>query len=404
MYSAHTGFQRLRACAVGRSYPPQFYDWIKNVRLRNLFERIAEETEEDFLNLIKVLQNFGISVVRTNVPSSLNELGIMTIDSTKRIPGPISMVPRDELCMIGDKLYVFNLRDRLLAKHTIGLLSDYDIARIAGGPINHTDIAANISDDVKSKIAAIKGLPGFDSVTDYQRKSLDLVKIFQPIIDHVRDQGNEIIDEKIVEELPLLFPNGIIRLGQDLLFGVDELLIRPNTLEPLVKHFSEYHVKFVNSHGHVDGCLCVAKPGLLLSIRDIEDQQKSFPDWEICYLENQSWTKVDNWNKIKTKNAGKWWIPGHEQDDELIDFVETWLTDWVGYVEESVFDVNALVIDEKNILVTSYNKQAFSAFERHGITPHIVPFRHRFFWDGGLHCITLDLDREGDRLDYSLQR
>lgn len=34
------------------------------------------------------------------------------------------------------------------------------------------------------------------------------------------------------------------------------------------------------------------------------------------------------------------------------------------------------------------------------ITPHVVPFRHRYFWDGGIHCITLDLDREGKMHDY----
>ena len=103
---------------------------------------------------------------------------------------------------------------------------------------------------------------------------------------------------------------------------------------------------------------------------------------------------------LKKKNKGKWWIPGYENDSELIDFVETWMQDWVGYVEESVFDVNCLVIDESNILVTNYNKKAFDAFERHGVTPHIVQWRHRYFWDGGLHCVTLDLDREGECEDY----
>ena len=28
------------------------------------------------------------------------------------------------------------------------------------------------------------------------------------------------------------------------------------------------------------------------------------------------------------------------------------------------------------------------------IVPVIVPFRHRWFWDGGVHCVTQDLYRE----------
>ena len=63
-----------------------------------------------------------------------------------------------------------------------------------------------------------------------------------------------------------------------------------------------------------------------------------------------------------------------------------------------------MVIDEKNVVCNGYNEIAFEAFERHGITPHIINFRHRYFWDGGLHCITLDIDREGTMRDYFPER
>ena len=79
------------------------------------------------------------------------------------------------------------------------------------------------------------------------------------------------------------------------------------------------------------------------------------------------------------------------------DFVNEWMDDWVTYVEETVFDVNMFVIDEKNVIVNGHNDKVFDAFERHGITPHIVNFRHRYFWDGGLHCITTDISREGEQ-------
>jgi hypothetical protein len=103
---------------------------------------------------------------------------------------------------------------------------------------------------------------------------------------------------------------------------------------------------------------------------------------------------------LKQLNQGKWWIKGYEHDTELVDYVETWFRDWVGYCEESVFDVNILCIDQKNIIVNNYNQQAFDAFERWGVTPHICPIRHRYFWDGGVHCVTLDLDRTGTIQDY----
>ena len=86
------------------------------------------------------------------------------------------------------------------------------------------------------------------------------------------------------------------------------------------------------------------------------------------------------------------------------NYIEQWFGHWVGYVEETVFDVNMLVIDEKNVVCMTENKTVFEAFERYGITPHVINFRHRYFWDGGLHCITSDLHREGTQKDYFPER
>jgi hypothetical protein len=36
--------------------------------------------------------------------------------------------------------------------------------------------------------------------------------------------------------------------------------------------------------------------------------------------------------------------------------------------------------------------------------PIHVPFRHKWFWDAGLHCITLDLFRYGKQEDYFPER
>jgi hypothetical protein len=137
---------------------------------------------------------------------------------------------------------------------------------------------------------------------------------------------------------------------------------------------------------------------------DVPTYQKTFPGWEVVYLPGQSWARVKPFLKLKEKNKGRWWIPGFEHDNAVIDCIEQWLSHWTGFVEETVFDVNMLVIDEKNVVCNNYNEQVFAAFERHGVTPHIVNFRHRYFWDGGLHCITSDLHREGVQKDYFPER
>jgi hypothetical protein len=143
---------------------------------------------------------------------------------------------------------------------------------------------------------------------------------------------------------------------------------------------------------------------LIISLQDIPTYKHTFPNWEVVYLPNQSWAKVKPFLELKEKNKGRWWIPGFEHDHDVINVVEQWMSHWTGYVEETVFDVNMLIIDPKNVMVFNYNKQVFDALERYGITPHVVPFRHRYFWDGGIHCVTSDLHRQGTMQDYFPQR
>ena len=113
-----------------------------------------------------------------------------------------------------------------------------------------------------------------------------------------------------------------------------------------------------------------------------------------------TWDKVNPFIKMRNKVGGRWWLKGEEHNDELINFVNTWLNDWVGYVEETVFDVNMLSLDENTIICNNYNKKAFEFFKKHKVEPIVFNFRHRYFWDGGVHCITQDLYREGTMEDY----
>lgn len=145
--------------------------------------------------------------------------------------------------------------------------------------------------------------------------------------------------------------------------------------------------------GHNDAVFCPLKPGVLISSHHHCDYQETFPDWEIFRIQNQSWQAIPEWRQIKNRNALKWWVPDSENNHDFSVFVDTWLTNWVGHVGETVFDVNMLPIDQHTVLVNNYNHDAFEFFKKHGITPIITPIRHRFFWDGGVHCVTSDLCR-----------
>ena len=93
--------------------------------------------------------------------------------------------------------------------------------------------------------------------------------------------------------------------------------------------------------------------------------------------------------KIKSIMTKKWF-----------NFLDTCF-DFMGYASETYFDVNCLVVNENTVIFSKENAEVFKNLEKHKITPIVCPFRHRLFWGtGGIHCITLDLKRKGNRERY----
>jgi hypothetical protein len=286
-----------------------------------------------------------------------------------------------------------------------------------------TTVVENIEYRIKNnlKIAA----PGFMQPRDHGIMIGDSYytskdKVWGNIKQEIIDNGSKVFDNGIVlghrvayhsdDILMDAVANGAMttRVGKDLYFGTNSgihSIQKLNNIQSIVEDMLPNHrIHMVDTQGHNDGCFCPAVPGLIFSIIMPINYKETFPDWEVVYLPNESWSKMKNFLTLKKKNYGKWWVPGEELNDDFTNFVETWMNHWVGYAEESVFDVNMLMIDKKNAIVNGYNKLVFDAFDRYGITPHICNFRHRYFWDGGLHCITSDLHREGVMEDYFPER
>lgn len=409
MYNVHQHWDPLKVCVVGKSYPPEFYDFIENARLRELFKQIATETEEDFQLLIATLEKFGVEVIRPNVPTiQLDEY----LTNNKRIPGPISMTPRDQMIMIGNNFFVFPY-DNISVKASGRTVELHTWEKdwynsVKGSEWPDFDKFENMPQWIQEEVQSMRSTNGGSNDSVDIEEFITATKKFNwwsPITDSVAAAGNPIVGKEFHSLLKNIPSNGITRIGKDLYFGIGSNPVQITELNLLAeRYFSDYRCHYIFTDGHIDGCFTPIKPGLIVSIMSIGEYEVTFPGWEVVYLEGESWDKVKGFTDLKEKNAGRWWIKGHEHDDELIEYVETWLNDWVGYAEESVFDVNILVIDEKNIIVNGYNEKAFEAFARHGVTPHICPIRHRYFWDGGIHCVTLDLHREGSMQDYFPER
>ena len=376
MFSVYQHWDPLKTCIVGRSWSEDFYSWITVPHVRNLFEKIARETEEDFQNLINKLQEFGVEVLRPDLPE-------VTFDGTRYVAPP--MTPRDHVVMIGQTLYSNYPR------------YDFDVFYHS---IKQQDWPwCNSIEEI-----VCLPLTAQDNIVKLHNQYLKYRfydKCYSKIFKQVKNQGNKF---KTYFDS---FVNGAMttRIGKDLYFGTsdynqDQIKLK----EKINREFPNTRNHIVNTGGHSDGTYCPVCAGLIISLNDVPTYSDTFPDWEVVYLPGQSWEKVNDFLKLKEKNKGKWWIPGFEHDQDVINTVELWLGHWTGYVEETVFDVNMLIVDPNNVIVFGYNDAVFKALQRYNITPHVIPFRHRYFWDGGIHCVTSDLDRAGTMQDYFKER
>jgi len=384
MFNIYQNWDPLQTCIVGRTVPPEYFHWIKQPRLRSLLESMCIDTESGLASLTKKLQELGVHVLRPKVDFQYplhekNQIG----------PRP-PLQPRNTMMMVGDKFYYNNTSDQCWKKYYAKIAdpswdrynSVYDfLAHAPAAQINETYDQLNLAEEMSF-------LTHFnDSYSD--------------ILDFVRQQGNQTIDWEMTD-------GGLItRIGQDLYFGTmpeDRDLVKLQTIYDT--EFSDRRNHMIDSNGHTDGIFCAVRPGLIIAHDDPDwtiDYDRYFPGWEVIYVRNNNPMAAYKEKECKeffNRTQNRWWYPGHELDHELTDLVENKFDSWVGSSGESVFDVNMLVVDTKNIITSTKNDQLNSKLEKYGITVHVIDIPHVYFWDGGIHCMTTDLDRSGKKQDY----
>lgn len=358
MISVNDKWGRLREIVLGKSYASEFYENVKNTNIKSCLQRIADETEEDYLHFETLLRSHGVLVHRPE------------LDPNDRIENYVDHAGRIE-CSIKNQ--------------------DDTVVNTAQSPDTY----------VSATLIPRPPMTPRDNWTvidgDLIMTSPDL-KCSQELLMALASKNNsQILDS--FQTFGVGFPGGnLFPVGEDIFLGSDNLT--PESMQSLRLRYPKFRWHFVDILGHTDAVYHPVKPGVIISLCDLKQYQNEFPGWDILYLPNQSWHRVQAFCDLKTQNQGKWWLPGEENNSAFTSFVESWLHNWVGFVEETVFDVNCLVLDPQTVFVNNYNKQVFEFLKKHRMEPVIVPFRHRYFWDGGLHCITLELYREGDLVRY----
>ena len=338
--SSYTSWQPLEEVIVGRAYTPDYFDFIDNAQVREQLQLILAETNEDLDNLQKTCEEYGAVVKRPNLPGKDNFQKWQTAGQGAPLP---PLTPRDWQITLGDKL--------------------------------------------------LRVLP-IDELNDI-----------------CKEYGDQVINPHGESFDPDCILNGasascIVRVGRDVFFDNSEHL-RPDQTDWIVQNVlgSEYRIHEAITDGHGDAVFAILKPGVLLSSKwdDQLDLAGDFPGWDVCKIWDSSIWAAMEVGKFKEENFnGAWYVQGQTPTKEFGDFVDTYLNKWVGFVSDTVFDVNCLVLDDRHVVVNSDNPYLLDNLRKNDMEPIVCPLRHRFFWDGGWHCLTLDIKRKGGQTDYGV--
>lgn len=188
------------------------------------------------------------------------------------------------------------------------------------------------------------------------------------------------------------FPS-IVRVGKDIYVDYPKQEPAQSNMKIVCKELSaNYRVHITHTGDHSDGVFCPVSAGNIFSTHYRKAYEHTFPDWDVYFL-------TDTTKQNSNGHNGTWYRSDHYLPYYSNDLAK-YAKQWTGNPLETVFEVNMLVVDEKNVICIAEDDVACRNLENLGITPHVIDFKTRGFWDGGVHCVTLDIHREGQCLDY----
>ena len=349
MINSYTSWQPLEEVIVGRAYSPDYFDFIDNAQVRAQLQQILAETAEDLDNLQRTIETYGARVRRPDLIDRHQFQQAQVAGHGAPLP---PLTPRDWQITLGQKLL------RVLPVRELdSICSEYSAAVV-------------------------------DPHVEYwERMGRDPQRTWNP--DCILNGASA---------------SCIVRVGRDVFFDNSDYL-RPDQTAWIVENClgPEYRVHEAVTDGHGDAVFAILKPGVILSSKhDMHlHLAQDFPGWEVLKIWDSSiWAAMEVGKFKYEANPGAWYVQGQTPTPEFTAFVDTYLTKWTGFVAETVFDVNCLVLDESTVIFSAYNKEVFAFCERHHITPIVSELRHSYFWDGGISCCTQDLRRRGGLETY----
>ena len=357
LVNIHTQWDPLEEIIVGSVYDPStFQDANVDKSYLSYMKRILEETEEDLDKLVALLASFDVEVKRPKILfQNDDQFQISSLEWSHPHP---PLWPRDISFVVGNKI---------LTGWT-GNLSRY-----------------------------FETWSLYDHFVEYFQSGAEWIQM-PSFIPKTNEKYIGSIYQRHYQNQMLFHGTQLMRCGKDIFSTIPRCEKNKHGIgtslgmEWFKRTLETYGYNLWTTElegGHIDGRLALIKPGLVVSWQPKDKLPSNLQKWDHIHLDYQEMCPTQWWQDYRNKEGRfrKEWI-------------EKYLSDWVGNFEETYFNVNMLVVNQETVISTNCSKLLSSKLKPYGIEVIPFPFRHAHFWDGGVHCLTLDIRRKGKLESY----
>ncbi len=348
-----TEWDPLKEVIVGNCYAECNPQWALDPIAKKLFGQILAETKEDLDNLSNYLTKLGVKVRR---PTVTNFNQTIPLGNFNVLNATAPIVPRDQYMVYGNTVYqtYTSMPDRYLDS------------------LNYYDIFNDMFKEGYNWIS--QPPPILENFADNLKWWNDGDRIY-----------HQLHKDNVLWHTATMFKCGDAlitnNLGPGSQLGLDWM--QRNTDAKIINNNNTV----VDNWGHIDHGFFMTDDNTVFCINK---------EWVPEVLRNKNIIEMEG---LFEKFAFQDFFKDYKSHDGklTVDWLERWLNEWKGYAQEVAFDTNVLVVDSKNIIFSNKQPKLFNLFESMGITCHVCEMRHGIFWESGVHCLTLDIKRQGER-------
>lgn len=349
-----TNWDPLESVIVGNCDSQVSSNWVLDSDTKQQFNRLLAETKEDLDDLASVLEKLGVKVYRPNLIKLDQNIKIENF-SLKNPAFPV--VPRDQYWTYGNTIY-----------QTYSSISDRYL-----DSLNYNDIFTTMFKEGWNYISQpLPILKNLDELTGYKQWMTNGDQIYN---DHYK--------EKILWHTATIFRCG------------DSIIVNPRGpgtklgLEWIKRNIDAQIILNYNTTmkgwGHIDHGFYMVDDETVIC-----DGINYVP---LC-LRNKK--IIDIKDKLPKMDYNNFLAETHHHVDKFNqNWLREWLNEWSGYTQNLSWGTNVLVVDSNNLIFSSTWPAMFEELSKHGINCHVSKQRHGWFWEAGIHCLTLDLSRKG---------